>query len=104
MTRVIEDNTRMLAWLTKRLDNILARPEMWGGQEAVELQVLQLLELEVFINDPASNQRLVLDKYNEHSRKKWKTGVLPASARNLDWTELIRHLNEFRNSLKPEKP
>lgn len=104
MTRLIEDNERVLAWLAKRLENILARPQMWGGQEAVELQVLQLLELETFVLDPSSDQRVVLDKYNEHSRKKWKTGALPASARNLDWTELIRHLTEFRNSLKPEKP
>lgn len=103
MTKVIEDFTRVKEWLTRRLDVILLRPEMWGAQEAVELQVLQLLELELFVNDPSSDQRKVMDLYNEFSRKKWRTGRMPASARNLDWTELTTHLKEFRNVCKEIK-
>ncbi len=103
MTRIIEDFTRVKEWLEKRLDNILARPEMWGGQEAVELQVLQLLELRTFLNDSASNQREVLDRYQEFSRKKFRKGPMPVSARNLDWTELTTHLKEFRMELKEIK-
>jgi hypothetical protein len=49
--------TDMIDVLEERLDAILARPSMWGGAEAVELQILLLLELRMFAAMPALRLR-----------------------------------------------
>jgi hypothetical protein len=90
-------------WLNKRMDAMLATPQMWGEQQAVELQFLQLLETDVMVTNAdldAKEPRFVLNKYAEHCRKRFKTAVLYASSYHLDWMELTGHLKEFRASLK----
>jgi hypothetical protein len=38
----------LVSWLDRRLDRVLAAPPTWGSPEAVELSVLQLLQVRVF--------------------------------------------------------
>jgi len=44
---------RLLKFIDDRLERMLSAPEMWGANESVELQVLQLLELRVVLLTPA---------------------------------------------------
>lgn len=42
---------------------MLSAPAMWGSEEAVELQVLSLLELRAFAIETRTDTRAVLDLY-----------------------------------------
>ena len=53
---------RLLAAIDRNLDGLLARPGMWGGPEAVELQVLQALQFRVHLLHPTAEDRDVLDQ------------------------------------------
>lgn len=65
---VRRSNGRSLGpFVTERLEAFRDRTAMWGSLEAVELQALQLLELELRTTDPErieSEPRLVLNTYN----------------------------------------
>jgi hypothetical protein len=39
----------LLRFVDERLDHMLEAPEMWGSDESVELQILQLLEIRMFV-------------------------------------------------------
>lgn len=42
----------LLRFVDERLDHMLEAPEMWGADESVELQILQLLEIRLLIVAP----------------------------------------------------
>lgn len=46
----------LLRFVDDRLDHMLEAPEMWGADESVELQILQLLEIRLLIVAPSRNQ------------------------------------------------
>ncbi|MDP1916428.1 MAG: hypothetical protein Q8L14_09295 [Myxococcales bacterium] len=52
-------------WVDKRLNQIRERPEMWGGAEAVELQLLLLAEAAMTLRRPSElrDDRSVLEFY-----------------------------------------
>lgn len=53
---------------------------MWGSEEAVELQAIQLMELEVLHYAPKvleTQPRLVLDLYTKELSKRFGGGALP---------------------------
>jgi hypothetical protein len=46
----------LLRFVDDRLDHMLEAPEMWGADESVELQILQLLEIRLLIAAPTPRQ------------------------------------------------
>jgi hypothetical protein len=46
----------LLRFIDDRLDHMLEAPEMWGADESVELQILQLLEIRLLIMAPPRSQ------------------------------------------------
>jgi hypothetical protein len=69
-------------WAQARIKDILATPGMWGAsQEALELQVLLLLEVQVLDMRPdilERDPRLVLDTYTRKLRERFpKSRNLP---------------------------
>jgi hypothetical protein len=48
--------TTLLRFVDERLDQMLEAPEMWGADESVELQILQLLEIRFLIAAPPRSQ------------------------------------------------
>jgi len=68
-------------WASDRIREILSAPLMWGSREAVELQILQLVETMLADSDPdtiARNPRIVLDRYVEFVRERFPdSGQLP---------------------------
>jgi hypothetical protein len=53
----------MVQWIDQRIERILAAPPMWGSPEAVEMQVLQLLQMRAVAlrapHEPDSSKRVV---------------------------------------------
>lgn len=60
-----DEQQRILQYLDDRLQHMLAAPELWGSAEAVELQVVQILELRHFVLNPTTKagEREVLARY-----------------------------------------
>jgi len=48
--------TTLLRFVDERLDQMLEAPEMWGADESVELQILQLLEIRFLITAQPRSQ------------------------------------------------
>jgi hypothetical protein len=64
----------IVAWVDQRLADVLAAPPMWGSPEAVEVSVLQLLELRALALRPAQeldNPRRVFDTYLAYLREQF---------------------------------
>ena len=58
--------------MDKRIEDMLAAPRMWGSDEAVELQVLLLLEIRTLALQPeklAADPRCILDAYAAYLTK-----------------------------------
>ena len=48
---------RLRAFVDRRLQSLIATPEIWGSAESVELQVLQLLQVRSLVIDPEQGDR-----------------------------------------------
>jgi len=89
-----------LSWITARLDTILGAPRMWGSREAVELQILTLLEVRRVVcgEDPMG----LLDQYVEFVRKRypghWNKPLYLILAAEPE-EEFVRVLQELRSEL-----
>lgn len=62
----------IVTWVNERIEDMLAAPRMWGSDEAVELQVLLLLEIRTLALRPeelAANPRCILDAYAAYLTK-----------------------------------
>ena len=57
--------TTLLRFIDERLDQMLEAPQLWGADESVELQILQLLEIRFLIVSPGrpENWRQVQGDY-----------------------------------------
>jgi len=56
---------KLLAWVERRIDAMLARPRAWGGGEAVETQILLLLQFRALLARPSATKiaSTTLDMY-----------------------------------------
>jgi hypothetical protein len=90
----------MLSWLDQRADAMLRAPLMWGSYEAVELQILLLVQASAFVADPhieTQNQRRVLDAYRAHLVRHFP-GSPPSSLHDLvhgDESRFVQVLSHF---------
>ena len=70
---------------------------MWGSDEAVEMQVLQLLEMRALAlgpGHPAENPREVLDRYAAFLRERFPS-MAPGPLHRLAPAELVGVLRQF---------
>ncbi len=92
-------------WANHRIDEMLAAPRMWGSLEAVEMQVLQLLEVGALAVRPTQeleNPRRVLDTYVAFLRDRYpKQPPDPLSrlVAHQDESEFGNALRDFRTTL-----
>ncbi len=62
----------LLGWIEERTKDLLETPRAWGSNEAVEMQVLLLLELRALVLQPEreiDNPRRILDTYIAYLNK-----------------------------------
>lgn len=91
------------AFANQRLDAILARPGMWGGPEAIELQALLMLEL--LVNDALPDHdphEWIRDRYLAYIRAAVSGGPWLLSGHALDVDSLVAHLVQFRALVSSE--
>ena len=102
------------AWADARIAEMLAAPRMWGSDESVELQILQLHEIRALAMRPAQeleSPRGVLEAYQSFLRRKFPNAP-PAPlfqlVEHLETTVFRATLEEFsaalRKSLREEDP
>lgn len=89
-------------FIQDRLDSILARPKMWGSNEAVELQVLQLLDFLAFHRLEDCPPRFVLDRYAKFLQSHKLLGTKPLSQHFENVEDITRLLGEFRRQIEAE--
>lgn len=96
---------RILKFIDDQLDAISKQPAMWGPDIAVELQILQLLELRSVVLRPAleaSNPRAVLDAYEEFLARKFPETSPIALASILTRTERANELTTIMGDFRRE--
>lgn len=83
--------TTMVAFVRQRVSALLKVPDVWGPPEAVELQLLLLLEMR-HVASGASQEETdgVTDRYRRHLGRVVPGPAIPLSAR----LELTTHANE----------
>jgi hypothetical protein len=96
----------IIRYIDRRLDAMLRAPAMWGSDESVELQVLQLLELRALTvrpQDELQHPRATLDAYVAFLRRKFPKDPCTNLASLLEQTQkqedLPRILSEFRQEM-----
>ncbi len=92
-------------WANQRIDEMLSAPRMWGSLEAVEMQVLQLLEMRALAlrtTQELENPRRVLDTYMAFLRERYPKRPPDPLFRlvgDLSESEFGDALQEFRATL-----
>lgn len=104
----------IVAWTDQYLQEILAAPRMWGSLEAVEMQVLQLLEVRALAlrpNQEIASPRRVLDSYAAFLRGRYPNQPALPLFQLLEAQEeqdFVRTLAEFQGMMAravlPENP
>jgi hypothetical protein len=64
----------ILGWVDQRVGDMLAAPRTWGSNEAVEMQILQLMELRALALHPAQeleSPRRILETYLAYLRDRF---------------------------------
>ena len=89
------------SWVDQRLEEILAAPQMWGLAEAVEMQVLLLIEARWFAlqADPVrAAPRHVIDLYIRHLRARFPHNPDSPLFKHIgnDYARLAQELAAFR--------
>lgn len=89
-------------FIKERLDSILARPEMWGSNEAMELQVLLLLDILAFHRVRLCPARFVIDRYTKFIQSHNLLSTKPLSQHFKDAKDITKLLGEFRDQIEAE--
>lgn len=95
-------------WVEKRLNQVMTRPGMWGGPEAIELQLLLLAEAWVACRRPKAlvkNDRFVLDMYSDWLKKSIRdigSGFQWQMGKDVDI--IAKNFREFMDYLRQKNP
>jgi hypothetical protein len=87
---------KIIKWVDARIETILTRPGMWGGREALELQILQLTEFRKLMLEPEAletNPRLIVNAWISQSRK-------PLHTLEVTDAEFVQQLKKLADTLK----
>jgi hypothetical protein len=96
----------IVRWADARIAEMLAAPRMWGSDEAVELQVLQLHEIRALALRPdheLEEPRGVLERYQAFLRQRFPNAPpapLFALVEHLEGTVFAKTLEEFSSALR----
>ena len=83
-------------WINRRLDSLIARPEMWGDDQAVELQFLLMMEFYVLMTTGSiESANKVKEKYCWFLWDKYKVNYYCCENPEAD---LIETMREFRKT------
>lgn len=83
MTTAMTDAVNRISyWANGVIDSILATPEMWGGAESVELQLLLMYEVVVLVHRHAE-PREVLEAYQKFLGERFGLTNKPAHERGM---------------------
>jgi hypothetical protein len=94
-------HTTVLRWANERLDAMLGAPPMWGSNEAVEMQVLLLLELRALALRPEASEAssdAVFELYTAFLRQRFPERG-PAPLCEIEGAPFQETLAEFRRLL-----
>jgi len=104
----------IVRYIDERLDAITDAPPMWGSDEAVEMQVLQLLELRALTLRPEVERgqpRAVLDAYVAFLRRKFPkepcmnlAALLEKHAKQGDMSPILEEFRREMMAKVPEEP
>lgn len=105
--QLLTEQDRALDFITVTLDAMHARPRMWGGMEAIELQYLELLTLWVFLQctiaTPPTMQEARLEVSAEYQRLArdlcGEYNARPLSARGVSLEEMLGILAALRKKI-----
>lgn len=87
----MKENWRFEDLIDGKIEAILARPQMWGGEAALESVVLTLLLLRVEAIHGPDAEEAVLRRYDQHLHDMVGSGPLP----------LVEHIAEHGSTLTP---
>jgi hypothetical protein len=90
---MVASSEEILSWVEERINVILLRPRMWGGKEAIEMQLLALFELKEFTKNSATGERTVLEAYQGYVRSRYPTAYLCLTTISIE--EMIGEINGF---------
>jgi hypothetical protein len=90
---MVASTEEILSWVNSRINEILLRPRMWGGKEAVEMQLLSLFELKEFTKDSHTGRPTLLESYQSYVRCKYPTVYLCLTSISME--EMILEINGF---------
>jgi hypothetical protein len=96
----------LVSWVDQRIADVLAAPPMWGSPEAVEMQVLQLLEIRALALRPGqelADPRRVFETYVAYLGRRFpKSPQQPLfTLVNDDEEALVAGLRGFIDALRP---
>ncbi|MBK9260655.1 MAG: hypothetical protein IPM54_12640 [Polyangiaceae bacterium] len=96
-------------WVDQRIEDMLSAPRMWGGDEAVEMQLLLLFEMRALAMRPAQeldNPSRILDTYAAYLAKTYPTKphrplcqIVESDRLGLN---LAAELRKFRDAFVPQ--
>jgi hypothetical protein len=96
----------IVTWVDQRIEDMLSAPRMWGSDEAIELQMLLLLELRALALRPeeiTADPRRILDAYAAYLAKTYpKTPNRPLCQiieTDHSGLRLAAELRKFKNQL-----
>lgn len=78
--------------IDKRIEQMEKIPEMWGSREAIELSIIQMMEIELLVKNPKildADSRSVISAWNNAKSTLTMAGPLP----------LHRYLEDYTNDL-----
>lgn len=85
-----------LQYVSQTLESIFHHPKMFGSSEAVEAQVLTLLEMRYLLMKNEDPKRVIIDAYNEFGRGVFGgLGCRPLGTVFLCVDDLAPHLERF---------
>lgn len=104
------DINEILNSIDKRIEGIVTRPNMWGGPEALELQMLQLLEFRSMLGRPSNYKQ----KPEEVRRLWWAFTAIKCGGpynsplfvfyKELSCEEFSKILGEFADYIRSKLP
>lgn len=103
----------ILRWIDKRLSDMLATPRAWGSDEAVEAQVLLLLQFRMLTLQPDfdnGDPGLLVDQYMDYLKRAYPQKpnqplhqIVPADRRGFNLAKELKKVVEvFKKNMRKE--
>ncbi|MFI5296469.1 MAG: hypothetical protein ACHREM_00105 [Polyangiales bacterium] len=95
----------LVAWVEERIESMLKTPGMWGSNEAIEMQVLTLLDVIAFQRGALDHPRKIFDAYCAFLRERFpEKGNHPLFQLVDDEDRFVAILGDFVKTQTTEAP